>query len=63
VGEQPRERDAERQRQGHRDREGGNPRAEPAGDDPLIHDDDDRSVRQVEAVRRRAEAAERARVQ
>ena len=53
----------ERHHQGERDEEGRNTRADPAGHDALVHDDDDRAVRQVQAVGRPAEAAQRPRVE
>ena len=59
--EDPREHDRERQHQGDRDDERRNTRGDPARHDLLVDDDDDRAVRQVQAVGRPAEVAERPR--
>ena len=61
--EDPREHDRQRHRQRERDEEGRDALADPAGHDQLVDDDDDRAVRQVQAVGRQAEAAQRPRVE
>jgi hypothetical protein len=61
--EDPREHERRRHRQAEQDEEGGSTLADPAGHDLLVQDDDDGAVRQVQAVGREAEVAQRPRVE
>ena len=61
--EQPREHDRQRQHEGERDDERRDALADAAGNDLLVDDRDDRRVRQVQAVGRQAEVADRPRVE
>jgi hypothetical protein len=58
-----REEDGQRENQRYGEQERGRALACDGGDDQLVHDDDDRPMRQVQAVRRQPQRPQRRRVE